>query len=96
MVEAILEMPEKPSVTLPGTVDKIIPSVSPKEADTVQIGLKTSHDLYREVRIKNTLTNKRGGKVSLKPGVRVEVTITAEAGSTAILSHIPVSQKSIG
>lgn len=93
MGEVIPEMPEKPSVTLPGTVDKIIPSVSPKEADTVQIGLESPHDLYREVRIENTLTNESGGKVSLKLGEPVEVTITAEAGSTTIQSHIPVSQK---
>ena len=72
-------MPEKPSITLPGTVEKIIPSVSPTEADTVQIGLETPHDLYREVRIENTLTNESGDKVSLKPGAPVEVTITAEA-----------------
>ena len=83
-------MPEKPSVTLPGTVEKIIPSVSAKEPDTVQIGLETPHDLYREVRIENTLTNKSGDKVSLQPGATVEVTITAEAGSTTTL---PVSPK---
>jgi hypothetical protein len=58
-------MPEKPSVTLPGTVNKIIPSVFAKDADTVQIGLETPHDLYREVRIENTLTNESGGKVYL-------------------------------
>ena len=93
MGEVILAMPEKPGVTQPGTVDKIIPAVSSKEADTVHIGLDTPHDLYREVRIDNTLTNESGGKVSLEPGEPVEVTITAEAGSTTISSHIPVSQK---
>jgi hypothetical protein len=45
------------------------------------------------VRIENTPTNESGGKVSLKLGEPVEVTITAEAGSTTIQSHIPVSQK---
>jgi hypothetical protein len=47
-------MLEKPSTTLPGTVEKIIPSVSPHEAGTVQISVHTADDLYREVRIKNT------------------------------------------
>ena len=87
------KMPEKPRITLPGKVDKIIPSLSPKEPDTVQIALESPHDLYREVRIENTLTNESGGKVSLKLGEPVEVTITAGAGSTTIESHIPVSAK---
>jgi hypothetical protein len=57
-------MPEKPSVTLPGTVDKVIPSLSAHQADTVQISVQTPHNLYREVRIENTLTSESGGKVS--------------------------------
>lgn len=55
-------MPEKPSVTLPGTVDKIIPAVTPTEADTVQIGLESPHHLCRDVRIENTLTDESGGQ----------------------------------
>jgi hypothetical protein len=86
-------MPDKPSVTLPGMVEKIIPSLSPNEEDTVQIRVESDHDLYRDVRIENTLTNESGGKVSLKLGSPVEITVTAEAGSTTIQSHIPVSQK---
>jgi hypothetical protein len=39
--------------------------------------------------VENTLTQS-GGKVSLKPGAPVEITVTAEAGFTTIL---PVSQK---
>jgi hypothetical protein len=86
-------MPEKPSVTLPGTVEKIIPPVFPNKEETVQIRVESDHDLYRDVRIENTLTNKSGGKVSLKLGSPVEITVTAEAGSTTIQSHIPVSPK---
>lgn len=86
-------MPEKHSVTLPGKVDKVIPSPSPHEADTVQISLQTPHHLYREMRIENTLTNENGGKVSLKLGSPVEVTITAEAGSTEVQSSVPFSPK---
>ena len=86
-------MPEKPSVTLPGTVEKVIPSLSPRTADTVEISVHTADDLYREVRIENTLTDESGGKVSLKVGSPVAVTITAEAESTTVLSQPPFSQK---
>jgi hypothetical protein len=71
-------------VTLPGKVEKLFPSPSPQEASTVQISVETAHALYREVRIENTLTNQSGGKVSLKLGSPVTVTVTAEAGSTTV------------
>lgn len=82
-------MPENPSVTLPGKVEKIIPSLSPEKVDTVQISLESADHLYREVRIENTLTNQSGGKVSLKLGSPVEITVTAEAGFTTIQSRLP-------
>jgi hypothetical protein len=85
----LLEMTDKASVTLPGTVEKVIPSVFPQEAGTVEIKVETAHDLYREVRIENTLTDESGGKASLKLGSPVEVTITAEAGSTTVRSGPP-------
>lgn len=72
-------MSENPSVTLLGVVNKIIPSASSQKADTAQITVASDHDLYREVRIENTLTNDTGGKVSLKLGSPVEVTITAKS-----------------
>ena len=57
-------MPEKPSVTLPGTVNKVIPSLSPHNAGTVEISVHTAHNLYREVRIENTLTMKAGAELA--------------------------------
>ena len=87
-------MPKNLSITLPGTVDKIIPSLFPNEAGKVQISVDTPHNLYREVRIENTLTNASGDKVSLKLGSPVEVTITAPTGSTTP-SHPPSSQKTL-
>jgi len=35
-------MPEKPNVTLPGTVEKIIPSSDPSEPEKAQISVKTA------------------------------------------------------
>ena len=86
-------MPENSSVTLPGKVQRIIKSPSPSKADTVQISVESDEALFRDVRIENTLTNESGAKVSLKLGTPVEVTITAEAGSTTIPSGKPSSQK---
>lgn len=70
----VIEMSAKPSVTLPGTVEKVIPSLSPQDVGTVEISVDTPHDLYRQVRIENTLTNESGGKVSPKLGSPAEVT----------------------
>src|ERR1700733_14938808 len=86
-------MPGKPSVTLPGTVEKILPSLSAHPADTVEISVESGHQLYREVRIENTLTDENGQKVSLKLGSPVEVTIAAEASYTTAQSRIPSSKK---
>ena len=73
---------EKPSVTLPGTVEKIIPSSHPGEPEKAQIGVEGADDLYREIRVENTLQQQNGDQVSLKPGAQVDVTISADVEST--------------
>jgi hypothetical protein len=71
-------MPEKPSVTLPGTVEKIIRSPDPTDPEKAQINIEEGADpLYKEIRIENTLKDERGQEVRLKPGARVEVTVEA-------------------
>ncbi len=75
-------MNEKPSATMPGTVEKIIKSLSPNEPDRAQISVEGADHLYREIRIDNTLTNNNGDEVSLKRGAHVEVTVEAETEST--------------
>jgi hypothetical protein len=74
--------PEKPSVTLPGTVEKIIPSTHPSEPEKAQIGVEGADDLYREIRVENTLEDEVGKQVALRPGARVDVTIEADVAST--------------
>jgi len=69
---------EKPSVTMPGTVGKIIPSLRPSKPEKAQIAVGGADHLYRNLRIKNTLTDEHGDDVALKKGAHVEVTITAE------------------
>lgn len=73
---------EKATVTLPGTVEKIIPSLDPSEPEKVQIGVEGAEQLYREIRIDNTLQDEAGNAVSLKEGADVEVTIEAEPEAT--------------
>ncbi len=73
---------EKPSVTLPGTVEKIIPSAHPSEPEKAQIGIEGADHLYREIRVENTLEDENGKQVALKPGAQVDVTIEADVTAT--------------
>jgi hypothetical protein len=75
---------EKPSVTLPGTVEKIIEPVHPSMPQKAEIAVHGADELYQEIRIENTLTDQRGDEVRLKEGARVEVTVEAEAVETTV------------
>jgi hypothetical protein len=72
---------KKPAVTLPGTVEKIIPAntIAPEKA---QIAVEGADHLYREIRVENTLQDENGKKVGLKPGAQVDVKIEAEKEAT--------------
>jgi len=87
-------MSEKPSATLPGTVEKIIKSPIPNEPEKAQIAVEGADHLYREIRIDNTLTNENGEEVSLKPGAQVEVTVQAEAEATTVKSKDKIQSSS--
>ena len=76
-------MSDKPSTTLPATVEKVIQSPSPGIPEKAQIAVEGADHLYRELRIENTLTTENGDKVRLKPGAEVELTIEAEPEATA-------------
>jgi hypothetical protein len=73
---------EKATVTLPGTVEKVIPSMGPGEPEKAEISIEGAEELYREIRVENTLRDQAGNPVSLKKGAEVEVTIAAEADAT--------------
>jgi hypothetical protein len=75
-------MSDKPSTTLPATVEKIVKSPSPSVPEKAQIAVEGADHLYRELRIENTLTDENGDKVRLKQGAEVEVTIKAEPDDT--------------
>jgi hypothetical protein len=73
---------EKPSTTLPGTVEKIIKPAHPTLPEKAQIAVEGADDLYREIRIENVLKDEDGKSVALKQGAQVEVTIEADAADT--------------
>ena len=75
-------MSDKPSTTLPATVEKIIKSPYPDVPEKAQIAVEGAEHLYRELRIENTLIDENGGTVHLKKGAEVEVTIEAEPEAT--------------
>src|SRR3982074_2821532 len=71
-------IPEQPSTTLSGTVDKIIPSLRPSQPEKAQIGVGGADCRYRDLRIENTLTDKHGENVRLKKGAPFEAPGTRE------------------
>ena len=73
---------KKATVTLPGTVEKIIPALGTKEPEKAQIAVDGADELYREIRVENTLQDGDGKAVSLKKGSEVEVTIEADPKAT--------------
>jgi len=73
---------DKAVVTLPGTVEKIIPPIGPSEPEKAQIAVEGAEELYREILVENTLQDEAGNPVSLKEGAEVEVTIEAESEAT--------------
>jgi len=75
-------MMEKPKVTLPATVDRIIRSPYPDEPEKAQITVEVAEELFKEIRIENSLTDANGEEVKLKPGAQVEVTVEANLNDT--------------
>jgi hypothetical protein len=73
---------EKASTTLPGIVEKIIKPSDPRDPEQAQIAVEGAEDLYREIRIENTLKDEKGQEVALKQGASVDVTIEADPEDT--------------
>ncbi|MFY9730360.1 MAG: hypothetical protein WB723_17185 [Candidatus Acidiferrales bacterium] len=71
-------IPEEPSTTMPGIVNKIIPSLHTSQPEKAQIAVYGTGQRYRNLPIKNTLTDEHGDEVKLKKGAHVDVTVTAK------------------
>jgi len=70
-------VPEQPSATMPGAVDKIIPPLR-NRPEKAQIAIDRADRGHRDLRIENSLTNENGDEVKLKKGAHVEVTFAAK------------------
>ena len=68
---------ERPSTTMPGTVDRIIPSPRRSLPERAQIAVDGPDHRNQDLRIENTLTDENGDDVKLKKGAHVDVTVTA-------------------
>ncbi len=68
---------EQPSTTVPGTVDKIIPSPRRSIPEKAQITVEGPDHRNQDLRIENALTDENGDDVKLKKRARVDVTVTA-------------------
>ena len=86
-------MPTKSVATKPGTVQKIIESPDPVIPEKAEIAVEGADELYREIRIENTLTDEKGNEVKLKEGAHVDVTVEAEPNATTPKSD-PQTKKS--
>jgi len=82
---------DKPAVTLPGTVEKIIKPLDPNDPEKAQIRVEGAEELYREIRIDNVLEDGSGETVALKKGTEVEVTVEAEPEATTKKPESPTA-----
>jgi len=68
--------------TLRAKVRKIIKPAHPTQPEKAEISIDEADDLYREIRIENTLTDEKGKEARLKEGAEVELQIEAEKEAT--------------
>ena len=68
--------------TKPGTVEKLVKPMDPREPEKAQINIHGAEPLYQELRIENTLTDQNGKEVQLKEGAEVEVHVEADKDAT--------------
>ena len=67
---------------LTGTVQKIIKPIRPGEPEKAEISVNEAEELYREIRIENTLTTENGEKEQLKEGAKVDLIVEADSSAT--------------
>jgi len=68
-------MSARPAVYDGRKSSEIIKSLDPRIPDKAEISIEGADELYREIRIENTLTDDWCNQVQLKQGAHVDVTI---------------------
>jgi len=67
---------------LPATVKKVIKPRTPDEPEKAEIDIHDADELYREIRVENTVTDDQGEKAKLKEGASVDVIVEADSDAT--------------
>ncbi|MGH9446806.1 MAG: hypothetical protein ACRD3O_13890 [Terriglobia bacterium] len=75
-------MRDKPKTKKRGRVQRVIKSPYPSQPEIAQIEVEGAQDLYKEIRIENTLEDKKGHKVKMNEQAAVDVIIEADPEST--------------
>ena len=65
-----------------GTVKKVIKPMIPGVPEKAEITVHDADDLYKEIRIENSLVDSEGEKVKLKEGANVDVVVEADSNAT--------------
>jgi hypothetical protein len=73
---------KKPKTTKPGKVQKIIEPLHEDFPEKAEIAVEGADDLYKEIRIENTLKDETGKEVKLKEGAKVDVVVEADSDAT--------------
>jgi hypothetical protein len=71
-------IPERPSISMSGTVERIIPERNQSHPEKADISIAEAHQ-SSHFRIENTLTDEHGDEIRLKTGAHVDVTVTDES-----------------
>jgi hypothetical protein len=85
---------DKPSVTLPGKVEKVIKPAA-NEPEKAQISIEGGDPLYREIRIENTLTDANGQEVHLGQDDEVDVRVEADKVSPDLQDEGDTSEQDL-
>jgi hypothetical protein len=75
-------MTKKPKTKKSGVVRKIVKPIVPSEPEKAEIEVRGADDLYKEIRIENTLEDDKGNQVKLNKDAEVDVTIEADPKDT--------------
>ena len=75
-------MSKKKTKRLRGRVEKIIKPLHSGDPEKAQIDIEEADDLYREIRVENSVTDTSGKKAALKLGAEVDVVVEADSDAT--------------
>jgi hypothetical protein len=73
---------KKPRATKPGRVQKVIKAIHANIPEKAEIAVEGADDLYKEIRIENTLEDEQGREVKLKEGAKVDIVVEADSDAT--------------